>query len=333
MKPRHPLAQFAARHQTLLLVLIGLAVLIGSFAAAARSDIADTQSTLVNTTSYVKEQCNRYARIRLASETKSLMRMTESCKQIVHQLTESSTAADEAALQRYAETAYVSGVLLLDPQGKILTQYHAEGQAPADLAEYLSSPALLDTVSYPEKRYAVRFYCKDGSEVDLTAVCRQDQAGLVVTYYHTTVEYLDSFSLSISSMLSGYDPESNGIIVVSNGSDIAASNDPTLIGSSTDDLEILQTIKAGGRSDKLVQAKQAEGTLAHYFGLMERGRDCYVYAFLPESSVFHNTPRTVAYALIVYIIILAVINAVRWRMARLYHDEQIQAQKNYARTR
>ena len=125
MKSKHPLTQFAAKHQSLLLVLIGLAVLIGAFVAATKSNMANIQSTLSNTTSYVKEQCNHYARIQLASETKSLMRMTESCKQIVHQLAESNTAADEAALQRCAENAYVSGVLLLDPQGEILAQYRA----------------------------------------------------------------------------------------------------------------------------------------------------------------------------------------------------------------
>ena len=330
MKSKHPLTQFAAKHQSLLLVLIGLAVLIGAFVAATKSNMANIQSTLSNTTSYVKEQCNHYARIQLASETKSLMRMTESCKQIVHQLAESNTAADEAALQRCAENAYVSGVLLLDPQGEILAQYHAEGQAPADLADYLASPALRDTVSYPEKRYAARFYCEDGSEVDLTAARRQDQAGLVVAYYHTTVEYMDSFSLSITSMLSGYDQENNGIIVVSNGSDIIASNDPALIGSSTDDLEILRKIKAEGISDKLTQAKQGDGTFARYLGLMERGRDCYVYAFLPEQTVFRSTPRTMVYALVAYLILLAVTNAVRWRTAQVYHDEQIQAQIKHA---
>ena len=259
MKSKHPLTQFAAKHQSLLLVLIGLAVLIGAFVAATKSNMANIQSTLSNTTSYVKEQCNHYARIQLASETKSLMRMTESCKQIVHQLAESNTAADEAALQRCAENAYVSGVLLLDPQGEILAQYHAEGQAPADLADYLASPALRDTVSYPEKRHAA-----------------------------------------------------------------------TLIGSSTDDLEILRKIKAEGISDKLVQAKQGDGTFARYLGLMERGRDCYVYAFLPEQTVFRSTPRTMVYALVAYLILLAVINAVRWRTAQVYHDEQIQAQIKHA---
>ena len=59
----------------------------------------------------------------------------------------------------------------------------------------------------------------------------------------------------------GYDQENNGIIVVSNGSDIIAGNDPTLIGSSTDDLEILRKIKAEGISDKLVQPSRATGPL------------------------------------------------------------------------
>ena len=129
-------------------------------------------------------------------------------------------------------------------------------------------------------------------------------------------------------MLSGYDRENNGIIVVSNGSDIIASNDPALIGSSTDDLEILRKIKAEGVSDKLVQAKQGDGTFARYLGLMERGRDCYVYAFLPEQTVFRSTPRTMVYALVAYLILLAV--TVRWRTAQVYHDEQIQAQIKHA---
>ena len=36
MKSKHPLTQFAAKHQSLLLVLIGLAVLIGAFVAATK---------------------------------------------------------------------------------------------------------------------------------------------------------------------------------------------------------------------------------------------------------------------------------------------------------
>ena len=49
MKPKHPLTQFAAKHQSLLLVLIGLAVLIGAFVAATKSNMANIQSTLSNT--------------------------------------------------------------------------------------------------------------------------------------------------------------------------------------------------------------------------------------------------------------------------------------------
>ena len=311
-------------------ILIGLVLLLVVFAIAAQSDMADTQRMLASTTSYVKEQCNRYARIELASETKSLTRMIESCKQITHQLTEADRTPGTDALQDCAEDNYVSGVLLLDPEGKVLSQYHAEGQAPSELTDYLTSPALLDTVSHPEKRYAVRFHCADGSEVDLTAVQRQDQPGLVAAYYHTPIEYLDSFSLSITSMLSGYDIKTNGIIVVSDGRSIVSSNDPSLIGSSTDDLAILRKIKAVSTSQKLTHAKQDDRSITQYFGLMEHGRECYVFAFLPEHSVFRNTPRTLLYALIIYLVILAAIGAARWRTAQLCREEQMKAQQLYA---
>lgn len=36
------------------------------------------------------------------------------------------------------------------------------------------------------------------------------------------------------------------------------------------------------------------------------------------------------YALVAYLILLAVTNAVRWRTAQVYHDEQIQAQIKHA---
>ena len=313
-------------------LLVGLILLAVVWFIAAQLDLASARHTLTDTTSYVREQCDRYARIELASETKSLTRMIQSCKQVTHQLAEDDGLSGKTALREYAENSYVSGILLLDPNGEILMQYHTEGQAPAELTDCLSSPALLDTLDHPEKRYAVRVHCADGSEIDLTAVQRQDQAGLVVTYYHTATEYLDSFSLSTTSMLSGYDADSSGIIVVSSGNTIVSSNDPELIGSSTDDLGILREIKRTSATQTLAHAPQDEELVAQYYGLMARGRACYVYAFLPGSRVFHNTPQTLLYALILYLVVLGVVDAARRRTAQLYREEQLQTQEIYVET-
>lgn len=257
-------AKLFTRRRVLVRLLLGLALLAAVFFLAVRSDMAAAQRMLETTADYIKEQCNRYARIELASETKSLMRIVESGKQVAHDLVENGGLQTEKALEGYAKSSYVSGVLLLDRQGNILSQYHAE-ETPALVLEALDSPALLDIINYPQKRYAVRLTCADGGEIDLAATGRQDTEGIVVSYYQTPVEYIHSFNLSVSSLLSGYSMEKNGIIVVSSGETIVASNEESLVGKNTNTLPILQKIKASGTGNKMIHASQEGESISQFW--------------------------------------------------------------------
>ena len=297
-------------------LLLGIAVMAIVAALAIQSDMAETQHILATTASYIKEQCNRYARIELAAETKSLMRIVESSKQIAYQIEEKDGCIDPAALEDYARNSYVTGVILLGADGTILSQYHERGQMPEPISEALKSAALLDTVNYPEKRYAARLRCTDRSEIDLAAIACINEPSIVVTYYHTPLEYVESFNPSIASLLSGYNMEDNGTFAVSDGEKIVASNNDTLIGQSTNDVPILRKIKQVGAENKMINVYQSGSPLSRYFGLMERGRDYYVYTFLPERSVFQSTPRALLYTLIAYVVVLLCINRIRWRAAQ-----------------
>ena len=137
------------------------------------------------------------------------------------------------------------------------------------------------------------------------------------------------FHLSVDTLLSGYNLERDGTIVVSSGKKIVASNDEALIGKSTDDVEILQKIKESEESDKLIHARSENSALSHDFGLMEHGRDYYVYAYLPEHDVFNNTLPGILFSLIIYVIILAIIHMVRWKMAQNYREKQLGIQRQY----
>ena len=142
------------------------------------------------------------------------------------------------------------------------------------------------------------------------------EAGIVVAYYHTPLEYIESFNLSIASLLSGYNMGDKGTIAIGDGEKIVASNDDTLIGQSTNDVPILRKIKQTGAENKMTNVYQSSNLLSRYFGLMERGRDYYVYTFLPERSVFQSTPRALLYTLIAYVVVLLCINRIRWRAAQ-----------------
>ena len=309
-------------------ILLVLALLGAVFLTAAHSDMVSARQQMAATVQYIREQCNRYNRIELASETKSLMRVMESVGQIARQM--EADGGVRAPLSEYAQAGYVSGLVVMDETGRVLSDYHETGEAPRHLGEYLESPALLDAALYPEKRYATRFTCADGSMVDLAAAGRRDAPGVVAAYYRTPAEYLDSFRLSITLMLSGYSPETSGTIVVTSDSKVVASNDETLIGGNTEEMPILRQIRQAYRSGELVRASQPEGSLRQYFGMMGCGRNFYVYVYMTEKAVFATTPQNMLFALIFYAVIFAFAKAIRFRTAQCYQEQQYRVQKEYA---
>ena len=315
-------------------LFFGLLLICGTFFFAARKDMSEAEEHLSSTVNYIKEQCNRYTRIELASETKSLMRIIQSVQQLQNKIyyerqLSPSFEVNELFLERCARDSYVSGVVILDANGDVKLKYQGDDIASAEVKEYLNTEVLLSTEDIPEKTYSARISCKDGSYIDLAAAGLIEEPGIVVTYYHTSKEYMDAFSLSISSMLSGYSLDHDGTIVVSEGNDIIASNDEKLIGECTDNIAILRKIKEKANSDKLTHAKNKGDSFLQQFGLMEHGRDYYVYAYMPENEVFDSTFQNVFYSVIAYLIIMGIVHTVRWRTAQSYRENQLRIQKEY----
>ena len=327
----------ARRHRRIwpLELLIGILVIGSAFFVATRKDMSEAEEHLSSTVNYVKEQCNRYTRIDLASETKSLMCIIQSVQQIQNKIYYEAELSptfevNEEFLEKCCRDSYVTGIVLLNEKGVIQKQYQADELAADEVEGYLDTEVLLSTAYFPEKTYSARVSCRDGSYIDLAAAGMRAASGIIVTYYHTSRKYMDAFSLSYSSMLSGYNLQHDGTIVVSEGKNIIASNDGKLIGKSTDDIAVLRRIKEKANSDKLTHAKNEEDSFLRQFGLMEHGRDYYVYAYMPENEVFNSTLQNVFYSLIVYLIILAVINMVRWKTAQGYREDQLRIQQEYA---
>lgn len=318
----------------ILEVFLGIILMGGVFAIAIHADTKVVQHTLSSTVSYIKEQCSQYDRLNLASETKSVMRIIESAHQIAYELSENKEKngrLTQDKLEKWARDSYVTGVLLLDKNASIQVMYNDEqnGLEIDELEEHITSDALCNTADFPEKTYAIRIHCKDGSYADLAAVGRTDEQGVIVAYYHTTLNYTSAYQLSLDSLLTGYNLEQDGTIVVSSGKDIIASNDTALIGKSTDEIQILRKIKESTESDKMILAKSETAALSYNFGLMEHGRDYYIYAYLPESDIFDSTLPSVLLSLIIYVIVLVIIHMVRWKIAQNYREKQLHIQWQY----
>ena len=117
-------------------ILLALALLGVVFLTAAHSDTVSARQQMATTIQYIQEQCNRYNRIELASETKSLMRVMESVGHIARQM--AADGEESAPLSEYAQMGYVSGLIVMDETGFVLSDYH--GKRPGSLANIWIPP-------------------------------------------------------------------------------------------------------------------------------------------------------------------------------------------------
>ena len=104
----------------------------------------------------------------------------------------------------------------------------------------------------------------------------------------------------------------------------------SMIGDKVDNYSILKKIKDFNVSGKLMQSQSDVSPYNHDFGLMKKGRDYYVYIYLPERYIFDNTLSHVMYTFIVYMFIVVIYNMLRWKTAQVYEREQSELSQQYA---
>lgn len=218
-------------------IAAGVLLLSGVFLFSSSLDITRTEKRLYHTVEYIKEQCNNSG-ARPRRRAKSLLRVTQSAEQVQWRLQGdrgdmTSGEHAEKTLEDYAKASYLDGLFLLDADGNVLAQYDKAGLTAGELLAQTDTDALMDVVDFREKSYGARIPFEDGSHVDLAAVGRRDAKGVIVGYFYTPAEYTRIFNSSLNSLVSGYEPEQDGTIVISSGSKIVASNDESLVGADT----------------------------------------------------------------------------------------------------
>ena len=266
----------------------------------------------------------------IASESKSLMRMIQSVEVLSQQIQQEEKTSDitEELLENYCTISYLTGVLILDENGQVQEKYCSDEVQAEEILSQTDQDVLLDVVDFHEKTYSVRMECEDGSYIDIAANGRQDKPGIVLVYYHTPERYTSIFNHSINSLLTGYSLEHNGTIVISENNQIVASNDKGLIGAKTEDIQELKCINESAVEKQLVRT---DYQMIPDYGLMEKGRDYYVYAYMSADKIFAKTPRNMLYTVFIYLVIVGFMHALRWRMLQGHQKEQMRLQKEYTK--
>ena len=286
--------------------LIGICVATVALFYFFYAEKAEAEKRMVEIVNYVKVQCSTYTHYNESSESKSLLRAIESARQMstnINMETENGGQLSQEFLKGNLQTLWVDGIIVLNAEGKTDCEYSMDESLTDEITEYLQKDIIMDFAGYEERSYSERFTREDGSCIDIAACARKDAPGIVAIYYYTSPEFVRNYTLTIQGLLNGYSVQKDGTIIVADNGTVVASNDESLLGQNTADNEVVQAMKKHTDSQHIFHLKN-EGTGC--YGIMLKQRDYYIYAYLPDTEVFHNLPLSVISIIFLYFLIFSI---------------------------
>ena len=302
--------------------LIGICVAVVSLFYFFHAEKAEAEKRMVEIVNYVKVQCSTYTHYNESSESKSLLRAIESARQMSTNIDteiENGGQLSQEFLKENLQTLWVDGIIVLDKEGKTDCEYSMDESLTNEITEYLQKDIIMDFAGYEERSYSERFAREDGSYIDIAACARKDAPGIVAIYYYTSPEFTGNYTLTIQGLLNGYSVQKDGTIIV-------ASNDESLLGQNTADNEVVQAMKKHTDSQHIYHLKN-EGTGC--YGIMLKQRDYYIYAYLPDTEVFHNLPLSVAGVIFLYFLMFSIFWFWTYRTNQAHQKQEQEKDEKY----
>ena len=310
-------------------ILLGICVAAVSLFYFFHAEKAEAEKRMVEIVNYVKVQCSTYTHYNESSESKSLLRAIESARQMstnIDMEIENDGQLSQEFLKENLQTLWVDGILVLDAEGKTVCEYSVDESMTNEIAEYLQKDIIMDFAGYEERSYSERFDREDGSHIDIAACARKDAPGIVATYYYTSPEFARNYTLTIQGLLTGYSIQKDGTIIVADKGTVVASNNESLLRQDTADNEVVQAMKKHTDSQHIFHLKN-EGTGC--YGIMLKQRDYYIYAYLPDTEVFHNLPLSVTGVIFLYFLIFSVFVFQGYRTNQVHQKQELEKEEQY----
>ena len=294
-----------------LSLLAGLVLVLLGYSAHTALDKADVRRVAQQTLSSVSGRLQRYENYMANEKSKSLIRLLDKANELSRCLAQ-ETADRSGFLADYVHQQRLTGVILLDGQVHMETRF-PEVPIPLSGLDQTNVRAQVESVvQHPKKTYLTRLTTSGGT-FDFAAVARQDGPGAVVAYVRKETAEFSEDDISLDTMFLGDNYNLDGVVVVSDGTAILASNKSALQGTySAEFLDRFHQQLAPDRSDLIHLSYQGQD----WYGSRTSSGDYRLYAFFPASSVFATRTGALGYTLAAYILLLTVFTVLRHRSSR-----------------
>ena len=319
--------QFMGRRFWLLTALMALFVFLLSGVWFYRSCLNKAEASLLKTSNYMKTQCAAYTHYNAGAETQALLRAVESNRQVVMKLYDDEMRGEEVSselLGTYADQLWLHGIVLLNSDGSILCSYARDAGLEEKLFKQLVEETVLTGSGYAERSYCQRIYFQDSDYINMAATSRMDDTGIVISYYYISSESAEAYSLTLQSLLEGYQISTDGTIMVTDEGKVVACNDEALIGESTKEDTVIQTLKENRDSHHICHIPEKNS-----YGVMLKQRDYYIYAYISEKAVFSSLLKNVLIVMVIYFCGVFAIWLMMQQSRRDYLQQEMEKEQKY----
>ena len=294
-----------------LSLLAGLVLVLLGYSAHTALDKADVRRVAQQTLSSVSGRLQRYENYMANEKSKSLTRLLDKANELSRCLAQ-ETADRSGFLADYVHQQRLTGVILLDGQVHMETRFPEDPILISSLDQTNVRAQVESVVQHPKKTYLTRLTTSGGT-FDFAAVARQDGPGVVVAYVRKETDEFSEDDISLDTMFEGDNYNLEGVVVVSNGTSILASNVSDLQGTPSDQfLAYFDHQLTPDRSGLIHLSYQGKD----WYGSRTSSGDYRLYAFFPASSVFATRTGALGYTLAAYILLLTVFTVLRHRSSR-----------------
>ena len=308
-----------------ILISIIIEVFVALLTTASDKNAAEKQMNAVSR--YVKEQCIRCDELVNEDTSRSLYEVSDKSFSIRSMLDYTSETLEEE-IKSFAEANRLNGIFVTvnvegSTVGQIISYYSDGNEDEQTWYPYFEEfDALTDGILY--KSYSERIN-KNGYYYDCAMVSRGDQNGVVLCYRKQRIEDVEDERISISNVLKSFIFGSDGIVYVTDGHTVLASNVEGKVGMLASDTEVVRELRQSDTENSLIRVKD-EGI---YYGMRSKCRNWYIYTYMPDGSIFNRRSIIMLYTFLIYLIALMVIVVIRHTVFKKKQAEQEKKDEAY----
>ncbi len=312
-----------------LAVFILLSIILGVFVAllttASDKNAARRQMNAVS--QYVKQQCIRCDELSAEDTSRSLFDISDKAFSIRSMLDYNSEDLN-AEIKSMAEANRLNGIFVTvnvegSTVGKVMSYYSDGDEDEQTWYPYFEEfGALTDGVLY--KSYSERI-SRNGSYYDYAMVARSDQNGVVLCYRRQRIEDVEDERISIANVLKGFVFGSDGIVYVTDGTTVLASNVEGKVGAFASDIEVVRKLRQNDDENVLIKVDDNGA----FYGIRSKCRNWYVYTYMSADTIFTQRSIILSYMFLFYLIALVVVVAIRQIVLNKKQAEQERKDEAY----